>query len=606
MTSVLMWPPSTGMDDPISYEGRTYSAIPGVPISVPSFDVPILEANGWRQFSLVPGSSTESMMNPGGKPSTLTVSGRQYTCAPGSSITVPKIDRNALEANGWVRVKNVSFTNSVNAITVPAGALAVFSVIRTTGWNGFCLQVRRSVDNATLDIGFVGNVVDWATADAFAVGSTLEVSIWYDQSGNGYNYIGSATPGQAPLFVRESHWKGIRPLTGMNKTLASPARYMHVDLTAATPNQNSLTIYEINAPRTNYENQMYWLTSVTVGSSAMLNAADTQGGNTGVRWNRVGSGANSSLSTSARLQSMAQAPLVGDIDGQQTTLTAPSSNTTAPIVNIFSDPGQETYNFLGDKFFQAIYPTADSAGTVTTRRSGFLTAFSPNTYTRFVCYGGNSLQVADRSTKARSLAWLVGFGRDSSDDASTPSGLLPALSQWDVKNFGVSGRTLATEMSDFAANKMGTNVIPAGVTRPIYVTGSNTNDIGNSGGYASTAAAQAAMDTQYTAFLTHVATVKTAGFAAVVVVTTIPRASFNLGSGNFEEDARVYWNTKLKNGAVANGYVVSDWCAVYPFNGASSSVAALEGTYYYTDGVHPLDSGYALIAPIDRAAILAA
>ncbi len=150
---------------------------------------------------------------------------------------------------------------------------------------------------------------------------------------------------------------------------------------------------------------------------------------------------------------------------------------------------------------------------------------------------------------------------------------------------------------------LGSNIVDSGMSRVVYVSGNPTNDIAAST-YANTAAAQAAMDTLYANWLTFInGTVKPAGVDAVVIVTCIPRSGFALGTGNFYEDARLRWNSNVIGGAAANGYVVSDWTSLSQF---STQTSYTNTNYYFTDGVHPNDAGYALIAPLDAAAILAA
>jgi hypothetical protein len=86
------------------------------------------------------------------------------------------------------------------------------------GYAGFALRIRRSTDNAEADVAFdtnnivsdnstltvavaggglaVGNTLDLAS---FRSGSTLSVSIWYDQGTNGYNGIQN-TNSRQPVF----------------------------------------------------------------------------------------------------------------------------------------------------------------------------------------------------------------------------------------------------------------------------------------------------------------------------------------------------------------------------------------------------------------------
>jgi hypothetical protein len=86
------------------------------------------------------------------------------------------------------------------------------------GYTGFALRIRRSTDNAQADVAFdtnnvvsdnstltvavaggglvVGNTIDLAS---FRSGSTLFVTIWYDQGANGYNGVQNTTSRQ-PVF----------------------------------------------------------------------------------------------------------------------------------------------------------------------------------------------------------------------------------------------------------------------------------------------------------------------------------------------------------------------------------------------------------------------
>jgi hypothetical protein len=46
----LLTPPNDGSRNTVIIFGRLYQSAPGVPIAVPSFDAPTLEANGWTVF----------------------------------------------------------------------------------------------------------------------------------------------------------------------------------------------------------------------------------------------------------------------------------------------------------------------------------------------------------------------------------------------------------------------------------------------------------------------------------------------------------------------------------------------------------------------------
>lgn len=97
----------------------------------------------------------------------------------------------------------------LDAITTPASAAYGFRRLRTA-YAGPAMKVF-SVANGFLDIGFVGNEFDWATAAAFCPGETCIISIGYDQSGN--NRTGNQS-GSAPTL--RFNCAGARPCARAN------------------------------------------------------------------------------------------------------------------------------------------------------------------------------------------------------------------------------------------------------------------------------------------------------------------------------------------------------------------------------------------------------
>lgn len=82
------------------------------------------------------------------------------------------------------------------------GATAAYSLrkLRST-YNGNAIRVRRSSDSTTLDIGFNTNGTLNTTAMlAFVGAGNGFVTIWYDQSGNGYN-LEQVTSTRQPQIV---------------------------------------------------------------------------------------------------------------------------------------------------------------------------------------------------------------------------------------------------------------------------------------------------------------------------------------------------------------------------------------------------------------------
>lgn len=75
-----------------------------------------------------------------------------------------------------------------NDNVIPNSASAIYSVRNDSSFVGdYAMEVQRSSDNTTLDIGFVGNDIDEAAMIDFMGVGDLYISKWYDRSGNGNN-----------------------------------------------------------------------------------------------------------------------------------------------------------------------------------------------------------------------------------------------------------------------------------------------------------------------------------------------------------------------------------------------------------------------------------
>jgi hypothetical protein len=115
MALVSMWPPANGAPNTITFDGRTYSSTPGNSIQVQSFDIPVMQANGWTTFATVAGQNWVPMTPPpSGLFNTISFDGRTYSATPGTLINVPVFDAGILQANGWTHV----FSTTLNTLTL--------------------------------------------------------------------------------------------------------------------------------------------------------------------------------------------------------------------------------------------------------------------------------------------------------------------------------------------------------------------------------------------------------------------------------------------------------------------------------------------------------
>ena len=81
-----------------------------------------------------------------------------------------------------------------------AGAAAAYSLRKLySSYTGSAINVRRSSDNATQDIGFDGYVLDTASLLSFVGAGSGYVTTWYDQSGNGNNATQSTAANQPQI-----------------------------------------------------------------------------------------------------------------------------------------------------------------------------------------------------------------------------------------------------------------------------------------------------------------------------------------------------------------------------------------------------------------------
>jgi len=83
----------------------------------------------------------------------------------------------------------------------PNAAIAYSFRKLRSAYTGYCIKVRRSSDNTTLDIGFVNNLLDESSLNAFVGAGDGFIQIWYDQSGNVNNSVQSTTANQPQIVI---------------------------------------------------------------------------------------------------------------------------------------------------------------------------------------------------------------------------------------------------------------------------------------------------------------------------------------------------------------------------------------------------------------------
>lgn len=85
------------------------------------------------------------------------------------------------------------------------GAAAAYSVRKLDkDYTGFAMEIRRQSDNATQNIGFVGENLDVTSINTFCSGTTCYVQTWYDQSGNGRDAEQATFANQPTIYTGAS------------------------------------------------------------------------------------------------------------------------------------------------------------------------------------------------------------------------------------------------------------------------------------------------------------------------------------------------------------------------------------------------------------------
>lgn len=478
-----------------------------------------------------------------------------------------------------------NITSPLNVST--SSLIAMYSIVKPTGWAGNCATVRRASDSTTLDIGYVNNICDKAAADTFAGGSALSISKWYDSSGSGNDLV-QATAANQPAYTALNDWiNGLRPVT-FDGLQSSTSKFM----TSAPAGLNVLnhTVYQVVAPRADF------------GVTSYFDMTDA--GFTTTYAKISGSAQNASMIYQSQFV-IPTAPMLGGVgimsasssstgptqifrlNGLEITRTRALTTQAIGLLNVGRLTTGTGNNAINDLFAFLVYSVAHNSAQMQAVEASLASAFSPQTsFTKVLVYGGTSLFLGQGATLNQQPAWQAGFGR----------GPMGNVGDWKTYVMAVGGQTLVTEAGNVAVY---TALYDATKSKNVVVIGDITNDLA-APTYGSQAIAEAAADTFYTGTtLPFIAALKAAGFT-VVVPTMIARGAYT--TANFKEYARLRYNVDVRAGAVANGYTVSDRGSDAVFN---SVAATANATYYQADATHLTNLGYSIAGTTyDKPAIL--
>lgn len=128
-----------------------------------------------------------------------------------------------------------------NISVLPTVAYSVRRLSKT--YHGFCMRVRRSTDNAQLDIGFdVNGDLDTTYMKNFIGTATGFVAIWYDQSNSG-RHLNQPTISYQPKIINGGQLikENGRPFVGFFGVPYS-STYNHLDVAGGTVATNAQVI----------------------------------------------------------------------------------------------------------------------------------------------------------------------------------------------------------------------------------------------------------------------------------------------------------------------------------------------------------------------------
>lgn len=115
-----------------------------------------------------------------------------------------RVEQTATNIEGSVTATSASTSQVQPAFTglldTYSGAAAAYSLrLLRTDYEGNCIRVRRSDDNAEQNIGFRNFELDTSTLESFSLGSDCFVVTWFDQTENGYDVTKSTASAQPKI-----------------------------------------------------------------------------------------------------------------------------------------------------------------------------------------------------------------------------------------------------------------------------------------------------------------------------------------------------------------------------------------------------------------------
>lgn len=448
---------------------------------------------------------------------------------------------------------------SLAGVSVPPDGF--YSTRKLSTWNGNCCDVVLASDGVTsLTVGFVGNVINLAAINTFSSGAIVQVSKWYDQSGNTNDWTQTTAASRsridptmpaAQCVVAFEQFDGV---PNLNRFLSLPAGF--------AGNANAVSCLLAGRP-------LQSRAISTLGRFIAFGSAVTMQ-NTTAGFAVEGSGSNRS-----NIDVMCDYGVFGFRSGAGAiSLKQPNhiENTIAPFtgtwagVTLANDAGG-THQGALDIQALAIWKSGLSSGDYLAAESALNSALSYNTtFNRLVVWEGDSINEGVGSSLNRNIAHYA-----------------RALFSSNVKlmNIATAGITL---QSIIAATTRLDNALIEGYSNQVVITNAMTNDL----------AAGRTANQMYADLQTECGIIRGKG-AKAVVTTMTPRGDMSAPVKAIYDDV----TAQIRAGWTGFADALSDRQA----DPTVGTIASTSNTALYNDLVHPTSLCYSYLAPIDYAAI---
>lgn len=467
---------------------------------------------------------------------------------------------------GFDGVVNAGITSSsATPLSLPTGAIAIYSILRLITWNGNCCQVIRASDSAVKEIGFVKNRIDVASLITFQGASTLTVSKWYDQSGNTNDAVQAIVANQ-PGVLTSKRYNGCTPIifnSNNNGSLSSPSIFMGVPA-GVSVDQSTCAMFMAGFPRVSgYYDSWFCLTQSSPVIDYFLDPSAVSRTET-PNVPPIGGvvvGLNSSPST------------LGLWVNDDLTPVSPFGSSTIAGGWLGFLTSVTGYSGMHDGCAVVIYPRTLSGTDVTIVQSAFYQAFGI-----VHLFSGQSQILCDGDSITEQFGATYNQGWVPTAFKSFPTSKM--------LNLGVPGQSM-TSMTGNVTTKI-VSRFSASYSKNIVIVWGGTNDITGGATAAST----------YTSLQSYTSTAKAAGFK-VIWATMLPRTDLS-GAAQVQWTA---YNTLIRAATLGQSNT-ADALADVQSNATMGPLAAASNTSLYciapddvSGGIHPTDLGNSLLAP---------